>query len=361
MSATAGRSYLVRLAGVLGACAAAALVAAYLLSGQKISPGLVADGGRGVGDAPVATVELQSVPIRREVVGQVESRSAIEVASRVAASIKEITVRAGDVVRPGQLLVRLDAADLQAAVQQAQGRLSAARAEYARASADEQRFRSLLAVGSVTPREFEQVQAGYRSASASVSQAEAGVAAARANLKYAEVRSAVAGIVQERLAEPGDLAMPGKPLVRLYDERALRASLQAPERLGGHVKVGMPLVVRVDAVGAELFVPVSEIVPAADPATRSFIVRADLPPDRRLRPGMFARATLAVGQQGILTVPWSAVEEVGQLAAVRVVGASGVQLRQVALGRRFDDRVEILAGLNQGEHVLVGSLPALRQ
>jgi RND family efflux transporter MFP subunit len=361
MSAMANRSYMLRLVSVLGACVGAGLLAVYLVSGQKISPGLISAGSQDVGDAPVATVQLQSVPIRREVVGQVESRSAIEVASRVTAAIKEITVRAGDVVRPGQLLVRLDAADLQAAVQQAQGRLAAVRAEYARAAADEQRFHSLLAVGSVTPREFDQVQAAYRAASATVSQAEAGVAVARANLKYAEVRSSGAGIVQERLAEPGDLAMPGKPLVRLYDERALRVSLQVPERLGGRVKVGMPLTVRVDAVGAELYVSVSEIVPAADPSTRSFIVRADLPADRRLRPGMFARATFAIGQQGILTVPWAAVEEVGQLAAVRVVAATGVELRQIALGRRFGDRVEVLAGLNQGEHVLVGSLPALSQ
>jgi RND family efflux transporter MFP subunit len=361
MNVAARRSRIVRAATFLFAGAGVVLLVGYLLSGQRIGPGLIATGAQAVVNAPVSVVRLESVPIRREVVGQIESRFPMEVASRVAATIKEIAVRAGDAVRQGQVLARLDAADLEARVNEAQGRLTAARAEYARAAADEKRFRALLALGSVTPHEFDQVEAAYRAAAAGVSQTEAGVAGARAALKYTEVRSPIAAIVQERLAEPGDLAMPGRPLVRLYNERALRVSLETPEGLGGYVRVGLPLKVRVDAVGTELSGIVSEIVPAADPSTRSFIVRADLPPDRGLRPGMFARATFAIGQQGILTIPRGAVEEVGQLATVRVVSQGGVELRQVALGRMFGDRVEILAGLNQGERVLLGTLPSSRQ
>jgi membrane fusion protein (multidrug efflux system) len=361
MNALARRSRAMRAATILFAGAGLVLLAGYFLSGQRIGPGLIATGAQTVANAQIAVVQLESALTRREVVGQIESRVPIEVASRVAATIKEITVRAGDAVRQGQVLARLDSADLEAQVRQAQGRLAAAQAEYARASADEKRFRSLLALGSATPHEFDRVEAAYRATAAAVSQSEAGVAGARAALKYTEVRSPIAGIVQERLAEPGDLAMPGRPLVKLYSEKELRVSLQMPEALGRHVRVGTPLVIRVDAVGVEVSAAVSEIVPAADPSTRSFVVRANLPSGRGLRPGMFARATFVTGHEDILTIPRAAISEVGQLTTVRVVSQGGVELRQVALGRTFGNRVEILAGLNPGERVLVGPLPASRQ
>ncbi|MFZ0888797.1 MAG: efflux RND transporter periplasmic adaptor subunit, partial [Candidatus Binataceae bacterium] len=184
---------------------------------------------------------------------------------------------------------------------------------------------------------------------------QAAVAAARAALEYATVRSPVDGVVVERLAEPGDMAMPGKPLVRLYDKNALRVELEVPEDLARSIDTGTLLQVRVDATGVEYHTQVTEIVPASDPTSRSFIVRAPLPSGQHLQPGMFARATFTTGSETVLTVPRDAIEEVGQLDTARVISEGRIQTQMVSLGRRFGDRVEVLAGLRAGQRVILDS------
>jgi RND family efflux transporter MFP subunit len=253
----------------------------------------------------------------------------------------------------GQVIVRLDASDLNAQTAQAQGELAAAQAELARATADEKRYSALFTRGSVTASERDAAEAAYRGAAGKVAQARAAVTAARAGSEYATVRSPVNGVVVERLVEPGDMAMPGKPLVRLYDENALRVELVVPEELGRNIETATPLDVHVGASGGVYHTQVSEIVPAADPASRSFVVRAALPSGQHLQPGMFARATLTVGSQAALTLPRNAIREIGQLQTVRVVSGRMIQTRMVSLGRSFGDRVEVLAGLHQGEHVIL--------
>ncbi len=161
------------------------------------------------------------------------------------------------------------------------------------------------------------------------------------------------GVIDERLIEPGDLALPGKPLVRLYDPAALRVELRVPEELSRAVAPGTAITVRVEAAGENVRTIVNEVVPAADPASRTFLIRAPLAPDPALRPGMFARASLRLGDEKVLTVARGGVESVGQLETARVLSAAGIQVRQLALGRVFGKRVEVLAGLDPGERVLV--------
>lgn len=324
-----------------------------IIRGSPIGPGLLREGFNQVPNNPLGVVLDEQLPMRRELIGSIQSRVPIAAASRVAARIVAITVRAGDSVRRGQVIVTLDAHDLRAQLAQAQGQLLASQGELTRAAADEKRFTALLARGSVTASEHDTAEATYRGAMGRVAQAQASVAAARAGLEYATVRSPVNGLVVERLAEPGDMAMPGGPLVRLYDADALRVELQVPEDLARYIEPATPLEVRVDATGAVYDTRVSEIVPAADPASRSFLVRAPLPSGQHLQPGMFARATLTTGSQAVVTIPRGAVEQIGQLETVRVYADGRIQTRMVSLGRRFGDRVEVLAGLAPGEHVIL--------
>ncbi len=346
----------------LGAAAIAiALIwaASRLIWSGKIEPGLLAQRIAPLPNRAVSVaVRSQSFPIRREVIGSIQSRVPVTAASRVAARVTEVKVRAGDRVRRGQVIVVLDASELKAQVAQAQGELAAARAELGRASADEKRFTALLKRGSVTASEHDAAEAGARGAAGRVAQAQAAIAAARAGLAYATVRSPLDGVVVERLAEPGDMAMPGKPLVRLYDANQLRVELEVPEDLARAIETGTALEVSVAATGAVYQTQVSEVVPAADPASRSFRVRAPLPVGQHLRPGMFARATFRLGHEMVLTVPRGAVEEVGQLQTVRVLSQGRIQRRMVSLGRSFDDRVEVLAGVREGERVIIGNLGA---
>jgi RND family efflux transporter MFP subunit len=160
-------------------------------------------------------------------------------------------------------------------------------------------------------------------------------------------------VIGERLVEPGDLAVPGKPLVTIYDPRAIRVELRVPEDMIRLVQVGSAIKVHVDATGQDLEGVVSEVVPEADPASRTFLVRAPLPLADSLRPGMFARAAFKVGDRRLLTVARAAIGDVGQLETVRVVTDGGVQLRQIATGRRYGERVEVLSGLNADDRVLL--------
>lgn len=327
--------------------------AVWFLGGGGIKPGLLAQRQETVPNRELGVVLFEQLPLRRVVVGSVQSRIPIRAASRVAARITKVDVHAGDRVHRNQLLVNLDASDLRAAVAQARGELAAAQAELTRTTADEKRFATLFARGSVTARERDAAKAAWRSARGKVAQARAEVAAAEAALGYATVRSPVAGVVEERLAEPGDMAMPGKPLVLLYDENALRVELQVPEELARRITVGMALAVSVDATGKVYSTKVSEIVPAADPASRSFLVRAPLPGGQGLRPGMFARASFAIGTETVLTIPRAAVQRVGQLDTVYVVKQGRVEARMVSLGRILGNRVEVLAGVRKGERVML--------
>jgi RND family efflux transporter MFP subunit len=344
-----------RQVGAVAAAIAVLWITARIIWSGKIQPGLLAQGAARLPNRPLGVVLSEKLPIRREVIGTIQSRAPVEAASRVAARVSEVRVRAGDRVKRGQVMVVLDASELKAQVARAEGEVAAAQAELRRATADEKRFAALFARGSVTASEQDAAEAAYRGAAGKVAQAEAAVAAARAGLEYATVRASTEGVVVQRLAEPGDMAMPGKPLVRLYDENALRVELEVPEDLARNIEVATPLEVRVDATGAAYHTQVSEIVPAADPASRSFLVRASLPTGEHLRPGMFARAKFTVGSETVLTVPRSAIEEVGQLATARVLIDGRVETRMVSLGRSFGDRVEVLAGLSKGQRVILAT------
>lgn len=339
---------------VIGAIAALALIGFVFFRSGKIAPGLASESARPAPNGRVAVVASLVAPISYEVAGSVQSLVSIEAASRVSARVRAVRVRAGDRVSRGEILVELDSGDLEGQVAQAEGQLAGARAELARTRADDERFSALLKRGAVTAQEYGAAEAAYRSAIGNAAGAKAAVAAAHAALAYATVRSPINGIVIERLVEPGDLAIPGKPLVRLYDDHALRAEFAAPEELARKIAIGTPLEVNVGGGAGGISTRIYEIVPAADPSSRSFLARAMLPPIPGLRPGTYVRATLNAGEETILTIPRTAVRSVGQLATVRIVINGAAEMRQVSLGRVVGDQIEVLAGLNAGDRVIAG-------
>ena len=235
-------------------------VAIRILWSGRIEPGLLPQKIDQMPNRELGEVREEKVPIRYKVIGSIQSRIPVMAASRVAARVVEVKVRAGDKVRLGQVLVTLDASDLKAQVAQAQGELAAAQAELNRATADHQRFSALFTRGSVTASENDAAEAAYRGAAGKVAQAHGAVEAARAGFAYATVRSPVQGVVVERLIEPGDMAMPGNPLVRLYDQDALRVELLVPEDFARSIATGTALDVQVDATGGVYQTRVGEIV-----------------------------------------------------------------------------------------------------
>lgn len=324
-----------------------------------------------------AQAEQAMIPEFFEAVGTVRPMTETLIGAQVSARILRITVRPGDAVQKGDLLLLLDEAALEARLDQtrqglraAEARASQARQQIAAAEAGlEQaeshyrRIQAYMASDAATAQDLEQAEAGYRRARAGLAQAndafqeaESGikaaqeeVRAARIHLGYARIEAPAPGQVAGRLAEPGDLALPGKPLIILQTRDLLRLEAQVREGLMGQIAVGQQVTCEINALSRTLEAQIQEIVPAADPATRTFVVKADLPPDPDLFPGMFGRLLIPVQERQAVLVPGAALRRVGQLDMV-LARMDGVwQEILVRPGRILGDRVEILSGLKGGE------------
>lgn len=342
------------------------------------------------------TLAIQPIQATLEAVGSVRSKTQSVVASKVLGYVREVRVREGDRVRSGDLLVSIDEAELKTRVERAQalldesGRsvdeaqrnLDEARAALAAAEADHRyaettatRFRRLLAQELISAQEFDGVEAKRKSAEALVAQARARILSldareaqahmrieqakaelgqARLALEDTRIAAPMAGVVVEKRVEPGNLASPGQPLLVLDDPRQYRLEAMVGESAMGRVRLGAVVPVVIDSLPRPVDGRVAELIPAADPASRSVIVKLDLPADLPLRSGMFGRARFPAGERKALVVPAAAVVERGQLSSLFVVGADGVaRLRLVTLGERHGERVEVLSGLTPGERIVV--------
>jgi RND family efflux transporter MFP subunit len=294
----------------------------------------------------VATAETASRTAREEVVGTVRPRLRAAVGAEISARIERIPVVTGQAVRAGELLVELDAREIRA-------RLEQARAVRDQTEGDLERFAALLEQEAVTRAEYDAVLARQRVAQASMSEAET-------MLTYAKVTAPFAGVVVRKLAEIGDLAAPGRPLLELEDPADLRLEADVPEALIDRVQIGAELEVRIASLEGELEGRVAEIAPSADPASRTFLAKIDLPVAPGLRAGQFGRASIAVGEAAALRVPAAAVLRRGQLETAFVVEDGRAQLRLVRTGKRVGDDVELLSGIDPGETIVVEGAAALR-
>lgn len=314
--------------------------------------------------APVAvqtlTVALQDADQFNEFAGTVQSRVTVEVSARIAAHLLKLSVRSGDLVKEGDLLATLDDRDVQSRLRQVEAALVAAKAAVVETEADFTRYQTLLTSGASSRQEFEQAQRRYDTAKAGVAQVEEQVKEAQLNLGYTEVRSPIEGIVVDKHAESGDLASPGRSLLTLQKPTDLWLEAPVSEACARRIHVADPVHVRVDALGTALDSQVTEIVPSVDPRSRSFLVRAALPPNPALQPGMFGRLQFRCEQRQLLALPPAALVSRGQLDYVFGVQDGRAQLRLVRRGRLFQDGIEVLAGVSVGDTVIVNPPPGLR-
>ncbi|MGB9692805.1 MAG: efflux RND transporter periplasmic adaptor subunit [Candidatus Sumerlaeaceae bacterium] len=293
------------------------------------------------------------VPMMEEAVGTIQSRHKVDVTPRIQAVIEEIRVNAGDRVKQGDLLVRLDRRDLEANVGQAEQALKAAEANYRQALTDHQRNMELLQRGVISPQEADNSRLRVEVTSATVGQARRALEQAKVALSYAEIHSPVSGIVTDKLQNAGDLAMPGRPILQLYDPSLVRLEAPVREALVRFIKVGDVLTVRLGTEERGTTGIVDEIVPQADIASRSVLVKVLVPNATDLYTGMFGRVLIPTGEEDVLVVPADAVERVGQLEYVLTPTSHGPERRFVQTGRRFGAKVEILSGIAENEPVLV--------
>jgi RND family efflux transporter MFP subunit len=351
-----------------GAAIAVLVIIAALLTSCSSQPKTAEAATETVHGIAVTTVARATVPDVLEATGTVRAAQSAQLAAQMMGNIVAINVREGDRVRQGQVLAVIDDAQPRAALERATAAVNAANQELVAAESEAaladstfKRYQDLFQKKSVSPQEFDEIKTRQQAATARRDMARAGQAQARAMLQqaqtaldYTRVRAPFDGVITEKRVDTGALAAPGMPLLVMEDTRHFRLEATVDESEIRHVHLGQAVPVAIDALARQdLPGRVAQIVPAADPASRSFTVKLDLPAQPDMRSGLFGRAQFTRGQRDSLLLPRAAVIDRGQLQGVYVLDQDMIaQLRYVTLGRRVGERVEILSGLESGERVV---------
>ena len=296
-------------------------------------------------DVRVQTVERKSRAATEDVVGTVRPKLSAAIEAKVSGRIGQMRVVPGQSVKAGERLVQLDAREIQSRLDQA----AAARQQ---AENDLKRATDLMQQKILSQSEFDSAQSKFRMAAAAETEA-------KTMLDYTLVVAPFDGVITRKLADVGDLAAPGKPLLQMENPETLRLEADVPEALIGNVKLGDRLPVRIAAVTNEIEGTVAEMSPAADPNSRTYLVKMDVPGATGLRSGQFGRVAVPVGAASAIRIPAAAVIQRGQMELVFVVANSRAQLRLVKTGSRVGEEVEVVSGLDSGEQIVTVGGPAL--
>lgn len=301
-----------------------------------------------------AVVRRKIAPVFEWASGAIASAKRTVVASRILARIEMIRVHAGDEVASGDVIIVLESQDLRTRVAEARDAIKGAQAKLVLAQAEKERVEKLLAKGVATRQRSDQVVSDLEAAQSNVNRLRQAHREAEIQLSYTQIRSPVSGRVVDRLAEQGDTATPGRPLIRIYDPSALRVEIPVRETLAVQLQVGESLRVEVPALSETFDGPIEEIVPFAEPGSRTLLFKVRLPQNSRLNAGMFARVAIPAGQRVRLLVSAGGVERIGQLEFVIVVDEKGrLERRLITTGSYHDGGlVEVLSGLTEGERVI---------
>jgi RND family efflux transporter MFP subunit len=339
---------------------------------------------------PVATVDTAE---RLEAGGVVAAQESASVSSRIVATIVAVRVKAGDRVRAGDVLVTLEGRDITAQTRQAQANalaaerslsqsrteLGAAEGEHRLATAWQKRIAALHARNSATDQERDEAEARLTAAAARVAGAQAGIDAAEAHLaaaragvgvatateSYTTVRAPFDGLVTERLIDPGNLAAPGIPLLRMDSDGTRQVVVRVDEARVAYVHPGDRVTVLIDALGedtthdAGVEGVVAEVARAIGADQRTFTVKVSVPPTVTVRSGSFARVVFRGAPRRALVVPADAIRRHGQVSSVFVVQDGVARLRLIQVGPASAEGVEVLAGLEAGESIVTSPLPRL--
>jgi RND family efflux transporter MFP subunit len=307
--------------------------------------------------------------------GVVEAVRQTVVAAQVPGAVVQLEAKVGDRAKAGDVLLRIDAraADQNAAASNAQ--VQAARASLEVAAKDFERQKQLFQKNYISQAALERAEAEFKSTQAQANAQQAQAGAARTQSGFYVVRAPFAGVISEVAVSLGDMAMPGRSLVTLYDPAALRVTAAVPQSLASQMTAGVLPRIELPglpATGSWVTPTHVQLLPTVDAATHTAQLRADLPAGLAgVSPGMFARVWLSVPQaqsaagagaaSAVLSVPLKAIVRRAEMTGLYVLDPNGKPvLRQVRLGRVAGDQVEILSGLMIGEQVVSDPQSAAR-
>jgi RND family efflux transporter MFP subunit len=299
--------------------------------------------------------------------GTVKAKTVSDVASRVMGTVTSIKVREGDKVAEGDVLLTLDDRDLRQRALAAKEAYSEARhymetAESSRRLTEltYERYKNLYEDKAISAHEMDEMEtrrevaaSDLERARASLGRAKANMEEAEINLGFTEIKAPVTGIVTGKEAEVGSMAVPGRVLLRVEDNSSFRLDVNVDEKMSDRLEPGMTVYADIDALGSRVEGTITEVVPAIDPSTRTFLVKIGLGGES-LKTGLYASVLIPSGKREAILVPRSAVVEKGQLEGVYTVAENGTATyRLVRTGREHDGNVEVLSGLRDGDVVVV--------
>jgi RND family efflux transporter MFP subunit len=302
------------------------------------------------------TVKAEAVPTAGEVTvsGNVVARETAQVASRILGYVIDLKVDAGDKVKKGELLLRIDTREMAERQAQAQAALESAKAEFAQAKGDFERYKGLYEKEAAAKKTYDDALARYETAQAAEHRARAALDEAKTLLSYGNVTAAFDGVVSERSVNVGDLATPGRSLLTIYTPDTLELVAPVGEQYSPYLKPGGSVSLSIPSLHVTQASLLREVVPQRDVKTRTITVKAPLQEAPGLVPGLYGTLSFRTRTSEVIVVPKQAVHVVGQLESVRVLEDGKIRTRHVKTGRVVsDDKVEILSGLNPGEEVVV--------
>ena len=285
------------------------------------------------------TVEAKQMGSVEEVVGTVRARLRATIEAKTIGRITDMPVVLGQKVKAGDPLARLHAPEIKARLEQTEATLQ-------QAERDSKRFSSLLNQNAVARADFEAADTRYHVAIGAVAEA-------RAMMAYVEILAPFDGVVTRKWVDVGDQAAPGKPLVDIEDPSQLQLEADVPEAVASRIKQDARMTIRVGQSTGDLSGRIVEIAPIADPISRTFRVKLDVPASPELMSGQFARLIVPGGEYTSMRVPASAVVQRGQMELLFVVENHRARLHLIKTGRRVNDETEILSGVDSGDSVVV--------
>lgn len=352
------------------------LLSALALSGcgQEVQPGQTPVERPLISGIETGVVSRMEHAAPRALAGTVQRPDRSTLAARIDGRIGRFAVHEGETVKRGDLLLTLEEnqaeaglREAEAGLQQAQGEIAVLRARLEFAQKTYERYARLREGEAVTPQEMDRVRSelsaarqGLAAAEAAGRGAEARRNQARIGEGYTRITAPYDSVVVRKEVQEGATVMPGAPLVTLDSLGSWQVLADVPESSLDRVRIGDVLPVRIPAANLDLSGEVVEILPSADPRSRSFPVKLEIPDRPDLRSGQYARVTIPGPPEVLVIIPKAAVVTRGQLTGVYVVEDEILHYRQVKTGREVEGGIEILSGLSGGETIVTAGVEKAR-
>jgi len=310
--------------------------------------------------------QTKTISITKNYSGDIYAKNQVMVATRLMGYIKKMNVEEGDVVKKGDILFEVDPSDIysminqaRAGVMQAQNGVLMAKLAYADAQKDYERFKNLYKKGAVSKRDFEKMKLNrdmrasqIKLAQAMLDQAKAGLQRALDQKKYSKVTAPIDGVVVRKMTKVAEMAIPGHPVLILADLNSIQARAFVKEGDVKDIKTGQDAKVYVSAVNKSVDAKVSNIIPSADPATHSYLVKFTLSDKKNLLPGMYAKIYVKVANKNEVVIPYNALTSRGGIVGVFIDENSKAKFVPVSVVSQDNNEVAVM-GVNAGEKVVI--------